>query len=460
MFVDQVQFEGATNLLSDIPESLGCHDCAYSSIDLFIYDHLGEETYHQSFRVDNYDDCFIPLRSIVAEYMDYYQLNRFMGEIKVMEDEDNYEYWQVDIVNSILNFLNLPDEVCFTGNFADSLDIASNADTLTVEVTAESNLVHRATYTPYQNSVKVYDFASILENYLLSRGYSCCSFSIKLTEPYATITRTIFPIFCRRRISDLSANTFYPTHFLTTNTSRLTSPGVPELLPLIAAKPPVNKYIIINYYGTYLLDDASTYSRTYSTSQHCSDPLVSLDASATTIDALLRQIGTIINGQLVSYTIAIDSRRCTFYVTHAPATRSFLFRNAFNCWETLHIFASTKTKLASEYATAICGDQLYQYNVEHTQTFEEQTAALVHSHALWFREFLTSPDIRPISGTISDPSLLPRVLINSYTSELTNAPSDAANAITFEWQYSSRRGFQTFDSAAGIFTEQFTAPFN
>lgn len=464
MYIDEYDFTHQDQtLLRDMPEEIICHNCQEPFVSIVFLDHGDQETFNQSFQLAPDHSCTIPIYDILVDYFEHYQTDQFKGDMLIFEGQTQAADWQVDIINSILHINNLPNDICFTSDFADALSISTNASSLTVTITDQYSgaTLLSSTYFPYQEVVEIFDLGSLIESFMLARGLTCNRFLVTLKEPLTTVTHTIFSIFCQQRVSDISAKNFVDQSFLTNNTSRFTSPDVEEVLPLIVGTQIGTKTIVYELSGTFLLPNGELQTYAFlSTRNYASQTYFALlDVSYKTVKGQLRQVYPPADGELLYYTIAIGDRRCTFYVTQARVTRSFLFRNSFNCWETMHLFTSTTTKLESNFSTAVCGDRLTHYNVEHTRTFEEQTSSLRYAQAIWLQEFLSSPDIRLLIGSAFSPNQQPQVLIKSYTSEPTNAPSDSANALNFEWQYSSRRGYMSLNRHNGIFTEQFTSPF-
>lgn len=460
MYIDDYDFTHQdVTLLRDMPEEIICLDCQEPYVTIIFREHTTTETLRKTYQLDYDDSCTIPIYDLLVDYFEHYQTDRFEGSMLIMEGDTQAAYWQVDIIDSILSIENAPGQVCYTSDFADALVINSNAASVTVEVSDESgHVLHTSTYYPYADRIEFPDFASLIENYMLQKTMCCGRFSIKMTEPLASITHKIFLIYSSKRVNDITAQNFYKQSFLTTYTSRQTTPDAFELLPLIVNHLPGTKKIIVEVIGTYLLPDGTLARAMDQTQYTYSSYFSSLTVSPYSIDKQLKTANPSISGRLVMYTIQVENRRCTYFITDAQVTRTFLFRNAFNCLETLNIFTSTTKKLESSFSTAVCGDRLTHYNVEHTQSFEEQTSSLLLQQTDWLQEFLTSPHIQ-LHRSTNTSSGNTEVLIKSYTFEPSNAPGDSANTLKFEWQFSSRRGYHALNHSTRIFTEQFTSHF-
>jgi len=158
-------------------------------------------------------------------------------------------------------------------------------------------------------------------------------------------------------------------------------------------------------------------------------------------------------------TIKVGARYFCFYVSPIDNQNEFYFRNNFNCYELAVIPSSTTTKTETESSTAICNNEMVEYDIEHKQTYEVQSAQLVKANAQWLVEMLTSPEIRLNNRVAKKLEKMPRILIVDYTSEVTDAPGEE-NAIKFEWEYASR-DMASYMSAedGGIFTTEYTEPF-
>ncbi len=158
--------------------------------------------------------------------------------------------------------------------------------------------------------------------------------------------------------------------------------------------------------------------------------------------------------KLVKYTVTMGKRTARFYVCEQTLNlRQFIFRNAYNCRESITFVSAQTTKTVSKSSTAVCGDVMTQYDVRHTRSFEEQTPVLQKSRALFLAEFLTSPQIfLPIDSVEHE------VLITDYKHEVSDNPGEG-NIIKFEWQFASLRYPLTDDEYTRFFSSQYSEPF-
>ena len=153
MYIDEYDFTHQDQtLLRDMPEEIICHNCQEPFVSIVFLVHGDQETFNQSFQLDPDNSCTIPIYEILVDYFDHYQTDRFEGSIIIMEGQTQVAYWQVDIINSILHINNLPNDVCFTSDFADTLSISTNASSLTVTITDQYSgaTLLSSTYFPYQ----------------------------------------------------------------------------------------------------------------------------------------------------------------------------------------------------------------------------------------------------------------------------------------------------------------------
>jgi len=322
-----------------------------------------------------------------------------------------------------------------------------------------SVLVFQTTYYPNGGIVTFRDLRSIVEAYMQQKSLSVQLFRIK----YGTEVQDTTIIFSRTKVFGFSAEEFLIRSFLTTQHARLTSAEAKEYLYYYVPYPEgflddeelsseVN--VNIQYRLTYMLNgETTTIVKNSSADVSCG-----MNTCAISMNALHELFGSLFPTQAtaLSLFVGIDDKGFSFYITQKVGQNEFYFRNNFNCYELAIIPSAITTKTETECSTAICCDQMIQYDIEHTQTFEVQSAQLLLSHAKWLTEMLTSPEIRLNNRIAKQIKKMPQILIVDYDSELTDAPGEG-NSVKFEWQYASR-DMATFMEQVdyGIFTKEYT----
>ena len=323
------------------------------------------------------------------------------------------------------------------------------------------------TYYTSNGIVTVYDIRSVIEHYLRSNGKAACDFRITFTAGSEVITHDMLVLYCQQIPYGISAEDMIANHFLTSITTRFITPGTNYPLSFYlpfreSDRSPGNyRMVTIRYDVKCLLPDGSVYIYNSISGQRKSWGLVTVNITYASIIAMVHYQYP--DALVLSCDITIGNCKTTFFIDQRHSQRQFYFRNAFNVWELAIIPASQKSVVETESSTAQCGDNLIQYDVEHTRTFELQSAPLLYDYARWLEQFVTSPDIRVKDrpeGYIAEPESFPQVLIVEYDYAIDDAPG-VANTFTFTWKYANTRSHIMLTAATeGVFTEQFSAQFS
>ena len=110
-----------------------------------------------------------------------------------------------------------------------------------------------------------------------------------------------------------------------------------------------------------------------------------------------------------------------------------MFRNAYGCREYICVPTARTEKTETKSSTAVCADELTQYDITHTRSYEEQTPALQRAEARRFGEFLTSHYIAVLIDGTEYP-----ILIKDYELKISDNAGES-NTVKFEWQFTSLR---------------------
>ena len=319
-------------------------------------------------------------------------------------------------------------------------------------------------YYAVNGVVSVLDIHTILENYLQVQQKSAADFCFFVETDTERLRHNMTIVFCKSIPQGLSASEMIQRHFFTSVYQRFITPdAVVPLYYYIPYNPSLatpGSYRVVTYKWriVILLENGHTETVTQVVRGRAAGwGLQRYDLSLPiVIDLVGSSHG---NFTVVSFSVDISDRRTTFYVDRRHSQRQFYFRNAFNVWELAIIPASQKSKVESESSMALCGDTFIPYDIQHTRTFEVQTASLLLAQARWFEQLVTSPEIRirDIAGTAIDD--LPQILIVDYDYEIDDAPG-AVNAFRFTWKYADKRSYINLSYiTAGVFSEQFTPQF-
>lgn len=323
--------------------------------------------------------------------------------------------------------------------------------------------IFRTTYYPFNSSITFRGLRSIIEAYMLENNLSVQKFYFEFGD--SAYLSTI--IYSRSRITGITAEDFLNKRFLTTQTAKISHSGLLETMSYYIPYP--SSYLRVTETVDVPITQSTTYRRSNGTIGTCSVTTIApLRYGLGKINSALTFVSEGFNPNpllppgctLLFYRMNIGGRYMNFYITPNKEGNSFYFRNNFNSFELAVFPSSTTIKTETKSSTAICDDQMVQYDIEHTQSHEVQSAQLLLSYAKWLTEMMTSPDVRFNDPTIAAIESKPKVLITDYTSELSDAPGEECN-VKFEWQYAT--GDMSHDlsqEVLGVFTEQFTAQFD
>lgn len=319
-------------------------------------------------------------------------------------------------------------------------------------------------YYSINGTVTVLDIHTILENYMQVENMSAGDFCFFVENATESRRHDMTFVYCKSLAQGVSASEIIERHFLTSVYQRFITTDA--VVPLYYYQPFTSACLSPGYYRTVtyifriviLLENGQTQTVTTVTGGRAVGwGIQRYDVRLSSIISLVGSSHG--NFTVVSFSVSINNRRTTFFVDRRHSQRQFYFRNAFNVWELAIIPASQKSKVESDSSMALCGDTFIPYDIQHTRTFEVQTASLLLSHARWFEQLVTSPEIRirDIAGTAVED--LPQILIVDYDYEIDDAPG-AVNAFRFTWKYADKRSYINLSYiTAGVFSEQFTPQF-
>ena len=157
-------------------------------------------------------------------------------------------------------------------------------------------------------------------------------------------------------------------------------------------------------------------------------------------------------GTLVSYTIHLNRRSMTFYVTDEKPAMAFDFWSAFNVRQTIFVFGTMTLKTDISRKEAVCLGRSSFYNQSVERKYEVQTAPMSIEEAEWFNEFLESHYVTyDINQDYSDME----VLISDITSEISDSAKELVR-IKFSWRNNDNMRWIDTDR----YPQQFKAQFN
>lgn len=314
-----------------------------------------------------------------------------------------------------------------------------------------------------KKDIYIYDIRSIIEDEMLRLKLPLVSVTISLKRVALGYNFQSHFIYSRKKISGISAEEFVNETFFSTNKNILVKPTGIIPLTIYAPKSAVlSDTIRFNYTISILAEDANGNQRavikmvsdSYKTEIYGNLFITRYIDVASLQEYAIQNLRKFVTVKAIY--VVYGARKLGMFVCNNPS-REFYYRNNFGAWDFASLHTITTEKTETKYSTAICNGKKSHYDRQHTQSFEEQTSTLLMDQARALTEMLTSPEVRLVDGNKS-PEDCPLVLINDYTSEISNEPG-GSNSIKFEWEFADYDGMINMHSGSRIFSEQFNSVF-
>lgn len=160
-------------------------------------------------------------------------------------------------------------------------------------------------------------------------------------------------------------------------------------------------------------------------------------------------------GTLVAATVRAGERSKTVFYTEERTSLSFLFRNAFNVQEYIHITAKETMKTDISRKEAVCQGMTSFYDESIERWHSMETCHLTEDEALWFNEFLTSHDI---SLLLEGTDMRLPVIVSDITSEINFSPSEQKR-MKFSWKFADNNDWRSIVQPIQVFNDNFNPVF-
>ncbi len=348
--------------------------------------------------------------------------------------------------------VDINDKKYFSCDFP-KLVISSTSSYANFELEVNGITALSTRYYMVSGRATVYSLASCIQLEMEKQYSAYSTVVIKLSAGSETQEYSCKVLMCKVRCMALSVDEFLANSFLTTSAYHLTTMHNSEVLPFYIEGSSNYAIVRLDITATVRLSDGSVRQHQYSNSRRLGYGIAEATVSAKDIQAYCTS--ALGQCQLLSFSIAYQSRFIHFYVVPCASAQEFRFKNNFGCSEAVGLPATTISKLESEFSEAMVDGKLQHYDTHHTRTYEVQTSQLLSGYMTWLEQFLTSSSImrRLPNGMFAD------VLISDYTFEQTDAPGEE-NTLSFTWQFTD--GQETphrYALPEGIFTNPFNETF-
>lgn len=359
-----------------------------------------------------------------------------------------------------LSLLTPIPATCYTSQLQ-KISLSTSAGSVALTITHQAanyysgngqTRVFQAAYSTRNNSATIYDIGSLLETFMLERD-GLQQFIFEFRSGSDSLEQTYTVIYCKN-FPSITAADLANSNYITNYFTRLVYKGAIDLLPYFAGFGSPGNYTMrtVTYSVVYRNPDGTLGTHEMISGGRTSFGISYVNASYDVIKDMF-SVSIPQGAEILSYTLKQGSRTARFFVAEQTIVRQFVFRNAYGCKEYIAVPTARTQKTETKSSTAVCADELTQYDITHTRTFEEQTPVLQRAEARRFEEFLTSHYTAVLIGSREHP-----IIIKDYDLKISDNPGEG-NAVKFEWQFASQRTPLISEDYTRIFSPEHTEEF-
>lgn len=350
----------------------------------------------------------------------------------------------------------------------DDLPISVDGTFVDVQIKAPgAQLVLSERYYSFNGNVSLYDIGSLIEAYMRSSGYTYANFTFFLLNANGgTDDQFVLSVlYCDRYTVCTDVQTFLSENFLTTLDHRRVAEG-----------DTLSMFYFVNANESYNAQYAVTWRKSGETDRHVFTKSIAggtasvadvrqLNVSQAQMAMFIAEDASIKQSEveIILFTVTVNQRSMTCYVDRSldAANDTFLFRNAFNVWDTLTLPTTTTAKTEVERSTAVVNSVSSFYNQQVVKTYEVECGPLTSDEAKWIDQLLTSYEVRRfVANAVDDtePWMLEEVLITDSDCEISDG--DEPNTVKFTWRYANNKPVISLTASPGIFTAPYSSSFS
>ncbi|MBQ7941432.1 MAG: hypothetical protein IJ328_03365 [Muribaculaceae bacterium] len=313
------------------------------------------------------------------------------------------------------------------------ISLETDLDRLIVALVHGETEVYRTTLYAFDGVVSIYDIRNVVELYMLDKNICFTAFTFCYFDADGTALGTfnLNTVYCTH-IMEVEAGIFASYNFLTTLTSKRTSPHSTEFLSVMhwQERAPMKAHcVFINGEGNSVSSVITLFDLGYDD--------IGVDTILIRYDDILQKLTDQGNNveKLLAYTITWGDRVFSFYVHNIIPDVTFTFRNCFNVLETVSFSAVTTSKTKVDRSVAVARSLFSFYDQTTTKEYEVQSSALTMDEAEWIEQLFMSHCVR--FGVASDAASLPITLITDSNCEISDSNADL-NRVKFSWQFQDK----------------------
>ena len=348
--------------------------------------------------------------------------------------------------------LNLGN-ICLSSSLPDKFNITQADDVITCIVELDGTVVYSTTLFSNEHTATFYDLGKLINEYMRTHHIVFASFSFEVrNQGGSEVLDDITIVYSAVRHDMQDDGAFLLSHFLTTRRSYNIPHGYNFFLTFFAD---ADEQLLVEVSAVFIKDGIATYKSYSNTLQSRMEPayyVVSLDSGTVCAGCSVSESAV---GKLASVAVRVGDRHMTVYYTSEKPTVSFLFQNAFNAQEYIHIIGkeTLKSDITKKDAVCLGVSSFYDKSVEKKHLIE--TCHLTLDEAKWFNEFLVSDRVQL---HIEERNRMVEVLISDITSEIVDSPAEQTR-FKFSWRMADNSDWRLIEQPTQIFTYSYNPIF-
>ncbi len=291
--------------------------------------------------------------------------------------------------------------------------------------------------------VTISEVGSILEEHMRANNLSTASYTFRVNEKPITIK----PVYCSYFAPDINLT----NSFLSTLKAQRVYPDSRFYISALSNDNPVLIHCV------YERIDGTIGTKTLESNVS----MVENSQFTGTFSSILAQIkladSSAVSIMVVTFLNGNASK--TYYMMPGKPDARFLYRNCFNCPESLDIKGTITEKTDVSRQLAVCANHALQYDRKTTVSYEFNSEPLTFQESQSIAQLIASHAIYLCDS--GDPSKATEILITEHSCEIDNK-DDSLSTVKFTYRFAENHPrfsdaiVKQLLSHGGIFTEQFT----
>ena len=257
-------------------------------------------------------------------------------------------------------FRNISNGVAFSTEIM-NVEISDAYGTVTFSIRKSGEKIFSSVFTPdTAGNIFIYDVRSILEAHI-DDVFADFSFTVgnetvncRVFKASVTVAET--------------AEQFLPSFFLSPTNKKRTAPDRYETLAFYPGEDPCRVYALASYFDGGIVTEEIQLMNEQDVKP----------GSINTVDVSAGRLVDESKGTLVSFVVRAGERSFYYTVdnTLPAADPSILFRNCFNCWDTLFFTGTKENTLDVKRSFAYVNGRYMMYDIDDTESFKANSGVL------------------------------------------------------------------------------------